>query len=127
MDELTKKYLTENVLGEKWIDEDGIDSMTANILASLGEEVPSGVFNRTFSTESDMMALCGKIFEAGKWEEFLQFISRKTKGSYFSVEDGTGWISGNSFSIAWLFCLSGEGYEERCEMIAEFRKGGNNG
>lgn len=72
--------------------------------------------NRTFFAEADMMALYRRIAEKGEWEEFCKVMigEWESKNNYVDLEI--------SEFTAWLFCLSGEGYEERCQMVAEFLK-----
>ena len=55
-----------------------------------------------------MMDLYGAVVKAGKWDEFAQYCYEQhgEKGAPCWDDD------------AWLFCLSGSGYEERCEMVA---------
>jgi len=67
--------------------------------------------NRTFSTRDDMMDLYAAIFKEGKLTMFMLRTAPDPK-MYFSEY------------IAWLFCLSGEDYEERCEMVRDFIEGG---
>ncbi|MDD5095865.1 MAG: hypothetical protein PHV74_16055 [Dehalococcoidia bacterium] len=74
-----------------------------------GEKV---INRRTFTTRDDMMDLYGAVVKAGKWDEFAQYCYEQhgEKGAPCWDDD------------AWLFCLSGEGYEDRCQMVAEWIK-----
>lgn len=67
--------------------------------------------NRTFTAEADMMVLYRRMVEKGEWRDFISYIQNR---------DARPWDIG-AFSewISRLFCLSGEGYEERCQMVAE--------
>jgi hypothetical protein len=65
-----------------------------------------------------MMDLYETIKKAGKWRNFLNWVFNDLEEPY----RGDSYYS--TASIAWLFCLSGEGYEDRCKMVAEFGGGG---
>jgi len=67
--------------------------------------------NRTFITESDMMALYRAIWKARKWEDFCEY-------AYEHYE--ARWKRYDGKLFAWIICLSGEGYEERCGMVADW-------
>jgi hypothetical protein len=69
------------------------------------------VVNRTFDNRNDLLDLYEAINRDGKWEDFSG--GARWKHTMFSAEDFAE-VS------EWLFCLSGEGYEERCKMVAEF-------
>ena len=71
-----------------------------------------------FTTRDDMMDLYEAIKKAGKWRNFLNWVFNDLE------EPGRGDSYYSTASIAWLFCLSGEGYEDRCKMVAEFWGGG---
>ena len=62
--------------------------------------------NRTFDNRNDMMDLYETIFKTRK-DEWMQFVN---------------YLMGNYGIVAspYIFCLSGEGYEDRCKMVAEF-------
>jgi hypothetical protein len=75
------------------------------------------VANRTFHTEADMMELYRAIHREGKSksEDFMRFMMDRNPDKYYNFQyDYIQNFNG------WLFCLSGEGYEERCKMVAEF-------
>ena len=79
--------------------------------------------NRTFTTRSDMMGLYQAIAKKGKWGEF--FHHAKDPFELVALcpdESGTGYDCYESDFTTWLFCLDGEGYEERCRMVAEWVK-----
>jgi len=65
--------------------------------------------NRTFDNRDDMMDLYQAIEKAGKWDDFDNYSWNYRKGVKPEISHTT-----------WLFCLSGEGYEDRCKMVAEF-------
>jgi len=69
-----------------------------------------------FSTRDDMMDLYQAIEKAGKWRNFLNWVFNDLE----EPDRGDSYYS--TASIAWLFCLCGEGYEDRCKMVAEFWK-----
>jgi hypothetical protein len=71
-----------------------------------------GGANRTFTTRNDMMDLYAKISKDEKWDEFFWFSASHCKPK----REGLGF----SETTAWLFCLDGKGYEEKCRMVAEF-------
>ena len=68
--------------------------------------------NRTFDNRNDLMDLYVKIYEDGKWDEFFWFSASHCKPK----REGLGC----SETTAWLFCLNGKDYEEKCRMVAEF-------
>ena len=61
------------------------------------------------SSRDDMMDLYQAIEKAGKWDDFDNYSWNYRKGVKPEISHTT-----------WLFCLSGEGYEDRCKMVAEF-------
>ena len=68
---------------------------------------PGPIVPRTFTTLPDMMALYRRLWETGKWEEFLSYVYDPTHKAV-------------NYSVSWIICLSGEGYAERCEMVGKF-------
>ena len=74
----------------------------------LNEYLNDGI-NRTFTTRDDMMDLYQVIEKAGKWDDFDNYSWNYRKGVKPEISHTT-----------WLFCLSGVGYEDRCQMVAEF-------
>ena len=122
MDDETRQFLTEKVLGECWHEPDSE--------CALGREYNGGEMikqkclkcgcllsttyqiyeeNRTFDNRDDMMDLYQAIEKAGKWDDFDNYSWNYRKGVKPEISHTT-----------WLFCLSGEGYEDRCKMVAEF-------
>lgn len=67
---------------------------------------------RRFNNRNDMMDLYEAIERDGKWEEFYDY--------FFDFELEKDMRVFPSAFTAILFCLSGEGYEDRCKMVAEF-------
>ena len=108
MEDETRRYLTEKVLGECWHS----NIPTSSICCKCRDVV--SVIPRTFDNHSDMMDLYQAIEKAGKWINFLNWVFNDLEEPY----RGDSYYS--TASIAWLFCLSGEGYEDRCKMVAEF-------
>jgi hypothetical protein len=120
MDIETRKYLTEKVLGECWHDEDEYippyecQDFHGGKMPFLGDprchhfqcKPPD---NCAFTTRDDMMDLYQAIEKAGKWDDFDNYSWNYRKGVKPEISHTT-----------WLFCLSGEGYEDRCKMVAEF-------
>ena len=79
---------------------------------------------RSFTTEADLMALYRKLWERGEWGEF--FHHAKCPFELVALcpdESGTDYDCYESDLTAWLFCLSGSGYEERCEMVGKYLRG----
>jgi len=117
-DEEIRRYLTEEVLGECWHELDGNQPGCHCIKCGMRftaihySDWNPKAFNRTFITQADMMDLYKALIKARRWGAFDKFSYDK-------------WlINTNTHYSAWLFCLSGEGYEERCKMVLEFWKGG---
>jgi len=104
MDDETRRYLTEKVLGECF--SPGLVSKPYN----FEDNVYS---NRTFDNRDDMMDLYQAIKKAGKWDDFDNYSWNYRKG-----------VNPEISHAAWLFCLSGVGYEDRCQMVAEFWREG---
>lgn len=112
-------------LGECWHEDQS--SIYHPCCCSCGKEYGEDIYrcftdhlelsNRTFTTQADMMDLYKKLHEVGKWGEFIS-------DTYFKWEGGQMLLPAEGDFIAWLFCLSGEGYEERCGMVDEFLEGG---
>jgi len=104
-----KKFLTDNVLHEVWHE----PRITENSRCSCGRPYHLGTpydhCNRRYDNELDMMKLYRAIYMDGKWTEFTDSVFKYYK------DDPTAEIFD-----AWLFCLGGEYYEDRCKMVAEF-------
>ncbi|OQB08724.1 MAG: hypothetical protein BWY21_01112 [Parcubacteria group bacterium ADurb.Bin216] len=71
--------------------------------------------NRTFDNRNDLLDLYEAIYMDGKWIEFEAEIYERVFIPYYYKEAKAI----NNFN-AWLFCLSGDGYEERCKIVSEF-------
>jgi hypothetical protein len=79
----------------------------------LTEKVLGEIFiSRTFTNRSDLMDLFEMIWRLNKWTYFIDSAMR-----YWPVLKHK---HNRDYFMAWLFCLDGKGYEERCKMIAEF-------
>ena len=113
-----KQYLTEKVLKECWHEWRYIKGQIkyerwecvkcpAYCIGSAGEYK-----NRTFDNRNDMMDLYEQIEKDGKWEDFFWDFAFQRKPENYGF--------GEAETTTWLFCLSGEGYEDRCKMVAEF-------
>ena len=74
--------------------------------------------NRTFTIRADMMDLYDRLFQKHKWHKFTVFAKMRFS---FNDYDQTFTNIETGF-YAWLFCLSGEGYEDRCQMVANWVK-----
>ena len=103
-----QQFLTEKVLHEKlW------PNKPERCVNCRGLDCDDCADNRTFDNRSDLMDLYAVIEKAGRWRNF--------EGETFDywdeerIHDTT-----NSSFTAWLFCLDGEGYEDRCKMVSEF-------
>ena len=68
--------------------------------------------NRTFDNRDDMMDLYEAIEKDGKWDTFFWNVASLCRPRIHGI--------GCSETTTWLFCLNGEGYEDRCKMVAEF-------
>ena len=124
-----KQFLTEEVLKECWhefvvafppVEPEQIP-VRGHKCKHCGKYWPTkirdGHGSRTFDTDADMMALYRHIEKDGKWDDFVKHTSAKWVENvvlYMVVEEAI------ADYIAWLFCLDGKGYEERCKMVAEF-------
>ena len=74
-------------------------------------------FNRTFTSRADMMDLYQVIVKKRKWDKFLWHIK------WIILPNREEFVHSKDID-QWLFCLSGEGHEERCQMIAGWIKEG---
>jgi hypothetical protein len=101
-----KKLLTE-YLGERWRDK-------------TVEDVFEWEENRTFYILDDMMDLYDRLFQKHKWHKFTVFA--KTRFSFNDYNQTFTNIETGFY--AWVFCLDGDGYEDRCQMVAEWIKEG---
>lgn len=108
-----QQFLTEKVLKECY--HEGSSLLNAGYHCRKCDKIFT--CNRTYSTEADMMELYRAIHREGKSksEDFMRFMMDRNPDKYYNfpydyIQNFNG----------WLFCLSGEGYEERCKMIAEF-------
>jgi len=111
MDDETRRYLTEKVLGECF--SPGLVSKPYN----FEDNVYS---NRTFDNRDDMMDLYQAIKKKGKgYDAYSYFRNRYLlSNSHECICDCC-----DDF-IDWLFCLSGKGYEDRFQMVADFWREG---
>lgn len=76
--------------------------------------------NRTFSAEADLMALYRRIWsDEGKFKEDKFYKFHNYAFDVWEADVSLPEDEMHTFS-AWLFCLSGSGYEERAEMICEW-------
>jgi len=105
-------FLTEKVLKECW--HEGSSLLNAGYHCRKCDKAFS--VNRTFTNRNDLMDLYQKIYEDGKWSEY--------DGEDYAV---LRWIDceparheKDADYDAWLFCLDGEAYEDRCKMVSEF-------
>lgn len=116
-------YLTEKVLGECWheranpgnTEQPRCTCGAVNDSAFALNEGHIFKVRRTFATEADMMVCYRVLFKTGKWEEFCNFSM-----DVWVMDNDLSSIEDTIPFVAWLFCLSGEGYEDRCKMVAEF-------
>lgn len=102
-----QQFLTEKVLKECYHD----GRMPINCGYRCVKCGNTFTTNCTFDNRNDLMDLYQKIYEDGKWDDFSG--GARWKHTMFSVEDFVE-------MSAWLFCLDGKGYEEKCRMVAEF-------
>jgi hypothetical protein len=107
-----KKQLTEDVLHECYHErtEEGLREWTVCTNKNCSSDHPQ----RTFTARDDLMDLYSALWMDGRWEAF-QRKAYINCGNDLRAIDGT--------FDAWLTCLSGEGYEDRCEMVYNFVKG----
>jgi hypothetical protein len=124
MIETDRKLLTE-YLGECWHEWQYIKGSIRQELFQCCKcgEACKGVASeeqkqRTFTTREDLYDLFGKIYEAGRWEEFEAY-------AWDRWPDVGSFKHGIGKYTAWLFCLSGDGYEERCQMMTDWIKEAN--
>jgi len=90
----------------------------------LNEYLNDGI-NRTFDNRDDMMDLYESVTKAKLLSAFGRWLKSKRKYQYevFYRDDDANVVSIDIDSeLEWLFCLSGEGYEDRCQMVSEFWK-----
>jgi len=109
-----KQFLTEKVLGECW--HDGTSILMAGYHCKKCDKIFS--CNRTFNNRNDLLDLYEAVYEDGKWEPLYEYL----RNNYLMGKGTDECIS--SGLKAWLICLSGKGYEERCKMIAAWIKEG---
>lgn len=106
MNDADRKLLTE-YLGERWRDK-------------TVEDVFEWEENRDFTTRNDMMDLYEAIAKKGKWWEFVDYAGNQDTEHSVTEFETTFQIFASMAS--WLFCLNGQGYEERCQMVADWIK-----
>lgn len=104
MNDADRKLLTE-YLGERWRDK-------------TVEDVFEWEENRDFTTRNDMMDLYEVIWKKREWERFIDYSGNEDTEHDCSEFETTLDIFASM--AAWLFCLSGEGYEARCQMVADW-------
>lgn len=74
--------------------------------------------NRTFTSRADMMDLYEAIAKKGEWFDYYYHMFNKFARLMADISKG----STQQDFAAWLFCLNGQGYEERCQMVADWIK-----
>jgi hypothetical protein len=102
-----RKRLTE-YLGEP-------EATSEYTVANNGDlvSVKTVIKNRTFDNRDDLMDLYEQVEKDERWGKFIIYSYEIfSSGHLSSVSEGD--------YISWLFCLSGEGYEDRCKMVSEF-------
>ena len=102
-----QQFLTEKVLGEP-------KATSEYTVANNGDlvSVKTVIKDRTFSNRNDLMDLFERIWRLNKWTYFIDSAMR-----YWPVLKHK---HNRDYFMAWLFCLDGEGHEERCKLVAEF-------
>ena len=121
-----KQFLTEKVLKECWhefvvafppVEPEQIP-VRGHKCKHCGKYWPTkirdGHGSRTFDNRNDLLDLYEAIYRDGKWEPLYEYL----RNNYLMGKGTDECIS--SGLKAWLICLSGEGYEERCKMVADF-------
>ncbi len=72
----------------------------------------------SFTTDADMMALYRAIYKEKRWTEFFEYSNNiwwiNYGRSYDTVDEALADYN------AWLFCLEGKDYEDRCCLVAEW-------
>ena len=79
-------------------------------------KIRDGHGSRTFDNRNDLMDLYQQVYEDGKWGEF----DSEDVAVLRWIDCETARHATDSDYDAWLFCLNGTGYEEKCKMVAEF-------
>ena len=103
-----QQFLTEKVLKKCW--HDGRTPFNCGFKCrKCGNTFTT---NRTFNNRNDLMDLYEAIERDGKWDTFFWDVASLCYPRIYGI--------GCSETTAWLFCLYGEGYEDRCKMVAEF-------
>lgn len=140
MDDSDRRLLVEKVLKEPWhtlihyLDDGTVKCLCGKLFRDLDEgTLHVGQENyRTFTTRSDMMDLYEAIQKAGEWRCFIRFTG---KHWMTDCSEGEAERELKIYSLtevirnthadfyAWLFCLDGTGYEDRCQIIADWAKG----
>ena len=112
-----QQFLTEKVLKECWhnleIQDYELCPDVFGICKKCNEVFEIGTENRPYDNHSDLLDLYEAIYRDGKWDDFSG--GARWKHTMFSAEDFV------EMSV-WFFCLSGEGYEDRCQMAYEWWK-----
>jgi len=74
--------------------------------------------NRTFDTRADMMDLYEAIVKRGEFSSIFNYLHGKCDWKELDP------IRDNVFEylFKWIICLSGESYEDRCQMVVDWVK-----
>jgi hypothetical protein len=121
MDDADRKLLTE-YLGECWHEPgDRVSKESPVIQCAKCKKYyhPMSGFH-TFTTLTNMMDLYEAIVKKGKWWEFVDYAGNQDTEHSVTEFETTFQIFASIAS--WLFCLNGQGYEERCQMVADWIK-----
>ena len=104
-----KQFLTEKVL--KGCYHEGSSLLNVGYHCRKCDKAFS--VNRTFNNRKDLLDLYEAVYEDGKWD--------KLEDHLFSLWDDLFPLQKDATTFTpWRFCLNGEGYEDRCKMVAEF-------
>ena len=137
MNDDRRKMLTEYI-GECWHESDQTDCVGRQKLNGgtlyqkckhcnkiMSSSFERFLYNRTFTTESDMIALYRNLWKAVGMQSWYRFYD-EAMDIYHEIHNPCECLTDTGGFTAWLFCLSGSGYDERCQMVYEFLKGEEN-
>jgi hypothetical protein len=123
MIETDRKLLTE-YLGECWHDYDWVNGVGWKCKCGHEAYLPDTFKNnRTFTTREDMMDLYEVIWKKREWEGFIDYSGNEDTEHDCSEFETTLDIFASM--AAWLFCLSGSGYDAACQRVADWIKEAN--
>jgi hypothetical protein len=123
LSEVSRKILTEEVLGEKWHKLIFDPSREIHTGCVCGQGITThDHHNRTFTAPDDVFAVKDAIVKMGRWEEFLEFAAEAASGCFIiRIEKKLNFYPFTF--IDWLFrTVNEKGDPHFCQLAVDWWK-----